>query len=76
MNLFKINTTAYEEEDFLIVTDLVEQDITEVVQPLVNAERDDEGEYDNESLFKALLERYPNNYLQFYDVNTLETLSY
>lgn len=76
MNLFKINTTAYEEEDFLIVTDLVEQDITEVVQPLVNAERDDEGEYDNESLFKALLERYPNNFLQFYDVNTLETLSY
>lgn len=76
MNLFKINTTAYEEEDFLIVTDLVEDDITEVIQPLVNAERDDEGEYDNESLFKALLERYPNNYLQFYDVNTLETLSY
>ena len=76
MNLFKINTTAYEEEDFLIVTDLVEDDITEVVQPLVNAERDGYEEYDNESLFKALLERYPNNYLQFYDVNTLETLSY
>ena len=76
MNLFKINTTAYEEEDFLIVTDLVEDDITEVIQPLVNAERDGYEEYDNESLFKALLERYPNNYLQFYDVNTLETLSY
>ena len=40
MKLFKINTTAFDEEDFFIITDLKEQDITEVIQPIVNAERD------------------------------------
>jgi hypothetical protein len=76
MNLFKINTTAFEEEDFYVITDLQEQDITEVVQPLVNAERDGYEEYDNQSLFQALMKRYPNNYLYFYEENTIETLSY
>ena len=41
--LFKISTTAYEEEDFYVVTDLHETDLTEVINPLVMAERDGEG---------------------------------
>lgn len=61
MKLFKVNTTAYEEEDFFLLTDLSEQDITEVVHPIVMAERDGEDEYDNETLLEALRKRYPNN---------------
>lgn len=61
MRLFKINTTAYEEEDFFLLTDLSEQDITEVVHPMVMAERDGEDEYDNESILEALRKRYPKN---------------
>ena len=61
MRLFKVNTTAYEEEDFFLLTDLSEQDITEVVHPMVMAERDGEDEYDNESILEALLKRYPKN---------------
>jgi len=61
MRLFKINTTAYEEEDFFLLTDLSEKDITEVVNPLVMAERDGEDEYDNESILDALRKRYPKN---------------
>ena len=61
MRLFKINTTAYEEEDFFLLTDLSEQDITEVVHPIVMAERDGEYEYDNEMLLEALQKRYPRN---------------
>jgi len=61
MRLFKVNTTAYEEEDFFLLTDLSEQDITEVVHPIVMAERDGEDEYDNESILEALLKRYPKN---------------
>jgi len=59
MRLFKVNTTAYEEEDFFLLTDLSEQDITEVVHPIVMAERDGEDEYDNESILQALRKRYP-----------------
>jgi hypothetical protein len=59
MRIFKVNTTAYEEEDFFLLTDLSEQDITEVVHPIVMAERDGEDEYDNESILQALRKRYP-----------------
>lgn len=61
MKLFEINTTAYEEENLLIITDLTDDDITEVVSPLVNAERDGYEEYDNEILYNALVKRYPYN---------------
>lgn len=61
MRLFKVNTTAYEEEDFFLLTDLSEQDIKEVVHPMVMAERDGEDEYDNESILEALRKRYPKN---------------
>ena len=60
MKLYRVNTTAYEEEDFFLLTDLSEQDITEVVHPIVIAERDGEEEYDNESILIALKKRYPN----------------
>jgi hypothetical protein len=60
MNIFRINTTAFEEEDFFLLTNLSEQDIVEVITPLVNQERDGYEEYDNESLAEALRKRYPN----------------
>jgi hypothetical protein len=61
MRLFRVNTTEYEEEDFFLLTDLTEQDITEVVQPIIMAERDGYEEYENETLLDALRSRYPNN---------------
>jgi hypothetical protein len=60
MKLYRVNTTAYEEEDLFLLTDLSEQEITEVVHPIVMAERDGEEEYDNESILIALKKRYPN----------------
>lgn len=61
MKLYKVNTTAYEEEDFFLLTDLKEQDITEVVNPIVMAERDGYEEYDNATIISALQKRYPKN---------------
>lgn len=40
MNLFSVNTTAFDEENFILITTLTEQDIVEVINPIVNAERD------------------------------------
>lgn len=59
MKIYRINTTAYEEEDFFLLTDLKEEDITEVVHPIVMAERDGEDEYDNNTIISALRDRYP-----------------
>lgn len=73
MNIFRINTTAFEEEDFYLMTDLSEQDIIEVITPLVNQERDGYEEYDNESLFWALKGRFPKAYIEFHQ--DFETIS-
>lgn len=61
MKVFRVNTTAYEEEDFFLLTDLTEQKITEVIQPMVMAERDEYEEYDNDMILSALEKRYPKN---------------
>lgn len=65
--LFKISTTAYKEEDFYVVTDLHETDLTEVINPLVMAERNGEGEYDNYLIFKMLKKRFPKNFIEIFN---------
>ena len=65
MNLFSVKTTAYSEEDFILATDLTEQDIVEVINPIVNAERDGYETYTNDDLFLALKKRYPNAEIVF-----------
>jgi hypothetical protein len=59
IKVYRVSTTAYEEEDFFLLTDLKEQDITEVINPIVMAERDGEEDYDNETIINALRKQYP-----------------
>ena len=66
MRVIRINTTAWVEEDFYLVTTLDDQDIVEVIQPLVNAERDGEEYYDNDTLFQALKDRFPCDHVDMY----------
>ena len=66
MRVIRVNTTAWSEEDFYLVTTLDDQDIVEVITPLVNAERDGEGYYDNDTLLDALKKRYPEQYVDMY----------
>ena len=76
----EINTTAFKEENFILVTDLTDEEIEEVIRPIVLAERnqienDDDVFYDNETLVGALLEKYPNNLVSFYtDKNSIELI--
>jgi len=72
MNIFRVQTTAFGEEDFYLLTDLTEEDIVEVVMPLVNAERDGEDFYDNDKILSQLKKRYPrNNVTLFNDFHTI-----
>jgi len=74
MRLFKINTTAYEEEDFFLLTDLSEEAITRVIKPIIKSEREAYEEYENHTLLKALLDKYPSRkIMMFLDI---EQLSY
>lgn len=76
MELYRINTTAYEEEDFFLLTALSEQDITDVIEPIVLSERkgDIEEQNDNESLYRALRDRYPSKKIIM--LSDAQTLSY
>lgn len=63
MRVVEINTTAYSDENLFIITDLTNDEIEAVIEPIVLAKRNggDDDEYDNEMLFDALKEAYPNN---------------
>jgi len=63
MRVVEINTTAYSDENLFIITDLTNDEIEAVIEPLVLAERNggDDDEYDNEMLFAELKKAYPNN---------------
>lgn len=66
INVFRVKTTAYELEDFFLLTDLPEEKIVEVITPIVKAERDGYQEYDNDTLCEALVSKYPNRLIEMY----------
>lgn len=61
MRIFKISTTAYEEEDFYLMTTLSEEQIKNAIKQIVMRERDGEEEYDNEMLLDAIKKKYPRS---------------
>jgi hypothetical protein len=69
MNIFRINTTAFEEEDFFLLTDLSVEQIKKAITPIVLKERisgDEEDSYDNYDLTNALTEAYPDAMVDYY----------
>jgi hypothetical protein len=60
MRIVEINTTAYDEENFLIITDLTDEEITFVLKPIIDKERYDCEDYDNLDLLDALIKAYPD----------------
>jgi hypothetical protein len=72
MRVFKIRTTAWREEDFLIITDLLDDDIIAVIKPIVDAERNGGNCYYNKDLIDALKNKFPNNKVDFIKIDNLE----
>lgn len=73
MKVLKFSTTAYEEEDFFIMTDLSEEQIIEVIKPIVQNERDGFSDYDNDTLIDALKKRYHGRTIKLYqDFDTIK----
>lgn len=60
MNTFKINTTEHDEEDFFIQADLTQQQIIDVIKPIVEENRLRDKEYTNEDLAIAISRAYPS----------------
>lgn len=64
IRLVVINTTAYSEENFSLITDLTDEQITNIVGPIIEAERQDDEYYDNDDLVQALITAYPSNFIK------------
>lgn len=66
MNIFKVNTTAYEEEDFYLHTELSADEVVAAIEPIVIAEREGIRDYDNELLLDTLTKKYPRKKIELY----------
>jgi hypothetical protein len=73
MRVIRVNTTAYSEEDFFLLTTLSDDQIAEALNGIIFKERFSGKEYDNEDLFRALTFAYPDEKIIMYnDIETLE----
>jgi hypothetical protein len=61
LNLVQVNTTAWDEEDFLLITTLTEEQIVKVITPIVMEERKLEEE--------IFIEPYDDTFKQWDKVN-------
>lgn len=75
MNIIRINTTAFEEEDFLLQSDLTDEQIIEVIEPIVLLERNGVRDYNNDDLIEALVMAYPDNIINHFIYDQLDEIS-
>ena len=75
IRLVRIKTTFWDEEDFLLITELTDEEIQYIITPIVQAERNSEEYYDNETLYFALKENYPRNLIMQYTIDNIHTLT-
>jgi hypothetical protein len=75
IRLIEINTTAFKEENFLLVTNLTHKQIKDVIKPIVLKERNNDIFYDNNTLCEALREAYPKSILLDYAINNADRIT-
>jgi len=75
LRIVEINTTAYVDEDFLLLTDLSDEQIKSIIGPIVEMEREQDIEYDNEVLVDVLKNVYPDNFIEIYTKETIDYIS-
>ena len=67
LEVVRISTSSWDEEDFYLLSNLSEVQIVKVIAPMVEKEREaDDLLYDNEDYIVALQDAYPNNTITFY----------
>jgi len=66
MNLYQIKTTAYDEEDMLLVTDAPDDAIERVLEPMVKAEREEDQWFDHDDYLRALETALPQFQFFYY----------
>jgi hypothetical protein len=74
MQVYRINTSAWNEEDFHLLTTLTEEQVKSVIAPMVHSERVNDFLYDNEDYIAELKKQFPNEQVDIY--YQFETLTF
>jgi hypothetical protein len=74
MQVYRINTSAWKEEDFYLLTTLTEEQVQSVIAPMVHSERVNDIFYDNDDYITELQKQFPNDEVSMY--NEFETLTF
>jgi len=75
LRIVEINTTAYTEEDFLLLTDLSDEQIKSIIGSIVEMERESGIEYYNEQLVEELNKTFTSNFIEMYIKETIDYIS-
>ena len=75
IRLVEINTTSWKDENIMLITDLTDEQIQEVITPIVLKERNDETYYDNDTLCEALREAYPTSVVLDYGSDNFDKIT-
>ncbi len=76
MRIARINTSAFEEEDFFLLTNLTNNQIKKIIKPMVIEERKTDEIFSNDDYFWALKEAYPSDTIEFFTDDSIETLTF
>ena len=78
IRVVEIQSSSFEEENFMLLTTLTDEQIEAVLKPLIEQERDEEENpdwdvlWDNEALTQQLTEAYPDDMACMYQ--SIETI--
>jgi hypothetical protein len=79
LRIVEVCTTGYEEENFLLLTNLSDNQIYSVIYPLVKEERANESGdvlYDNEAMTEILQGKYPNDIVIMYSKDSVDYIEF
>ena len=76
MKIVKINTSAFEEEDFYLLTNLTNNQIKKIINQMVKKERDEDFIYSNDDYYWSLKKAYPDKSIFKYENDGIEELTF
>lgn len=76
IRLIEINTTAFEDENFYLITDLSDRQVENVLTPIIENERENENDYDNDYLLDELIKNYPKNIIIQYTKDSIDYINF
>lgn len=76
MRIVKVNTSAWKEEDFILLTNISDDQITKVIGLMVLEERTSDTFHSNDDYFFALKDAYPDETIEMFYDSTINTLTF